>query len=101
MEFSSFLSMYWLAWVTSSLFSPIPGTYSATSADHYDRLAQGWVHTTRTKVAGSSALLGVASDRPKIHKIYTEVRPRDFNRLQLHSGKKLQLAAHVVFYTYK
>ena len=37
----------------------------ATSAGH--RLAQGWLHTT---IAGSSALLSDASDRPKIRKIY-------------------------------
>ena len=54
--------------VTLSLFSSILGMWLATSAGH--RLIQGWVHTTSTKVASSSALLGVASDRPKIRTTY-------------------------------
>ena len=55
-----------LGWL--SIFSLIIRMWLAASAGH--RLAQGWVHTTSTKVAGSSALLGVASDHPKIQRIY-------------------------------
>ena len=44
--------------MTLLLFSVL-GTWSATSAGH--RLAEGWVHTTSTKVSSSSALLGTAS----------------------------------------
>ena len=46
--------------VTFSLFSSIIRTWAAASAGH--RLAQGWVHTTGTEVAGSFAFWGVTSD---------------------------------------
>ena len=90
--------------VTLLIFSLIIRTWSAASAAHTCRLAQGWVHTTSTKVATAPLLcwvLWVIDRKYRGSTNLREVRSHKFNRLQSPSGKTLQQAVHVVFYTYK
>ena len=87
--------------VTLSLF---PSFYTKNvSANSVDcKLAQRWVHTISTKVANSSALLGVASNQPKYTRsILREVQSHDLNHLQSPSGEMFEQVVHVAFYTYK
>ena len=77
-----------------SFFSSILGMWSATSASH--QLAQGWVHTSRT---GSSALLSVGRNRPKIHNMYPSYRSS--NTWLSCCCLTWEQAVYGVFYTYK
>ena len=70
--------------IVTFFFLSIIRTWSALSTCHW--LAQGWMHTTSIKLAASSALLGVVSDRPKIQ------WPTDFREDQSRDWQLLAVA---------